>query len=156
MTQEKPPRIPLLLTVAGLIPFAGLAIALVIEPAGTTPEQMRANTYLVIPLLVYAACILSFLGGIRWGAALLAAPLDATSLSLSVLPTLAAWALVCVAWGLGMITLPCIGLAGLFALQLVWDRQAWRSDKLPAWFGQARWIASVGAIASLLMAAVSF
>src|SRR5688500_12317815 len=79
-----------ILGIAGLIPFVGLAAALVLRtrPLGLDPELVAAT------LVAYGAATLAFLGGVRWGLALRhptglgARP----ELAASVLPPLAAWA----------------------------------------------------------------
>ena len=75
---------------AGLIPFVVLALS-----APFLPAAHRAGA--LFALGAYGAVILSFLGGVRWGVAIAAAPTDrdgttlAGALVLSVVPSLAAW-----------------------------------------------------------------
>lgn len=71
---------------AGVIPF----IAAVVLMGSTGPElkQIALDAF-----LVYGAVILSFLGGIRWGAAATAKSDANLALIVSVLPSL--WAAVC-------------------------------------------------------------
>ena len=58
------PLAPLALGLAGLIPFWGLALALLLHTAfGLEPTRID------LALATYAAIIVSFLGGIRWGLA---------------------------------------------------------------------------------------
>lgn len=75
-----------LLGYAGVIPF----IMAVILMASTGPElkKMALDAF-----LIYGAVILSFLGGIRWGAATTANSDRTHALILSVIPSL--WAAVC-------------------------------------------------------------
>jgi hypothetical protein len=61
------PRVPLLLGVAGLIPFVGLSLALAsgfVLPLFADDDSMR------VALVGYGVAILSFLGGVRWGLAI--------------------------------------------------------------------------------------
>ncbi|MEO0882408.1 MAG: DUF3429 domain-containing protein [Pseudomonadota bacterium] len=149
---EKAPVLPRLLTYAGILPFAGLsggAVSLAVRAAN--PALIHFTAFC---LLLYGAVILSFLGGIRWGAGLMNDPIDARSVGLSVLPSLAAWAMAMLAVVVGVLRPALLILAVLFAVQLVWDRQAWRRGDLPIWFGELRWAATLGAILSLVVAAV--
>jgi Protein of unknown function (DUF3429) len=58
------PRTPLLLGWAGIIPFAFLSIAAALDVSLPWIEARSA-------LLGYGACILSFMGGVQWGLAML-------------------------------------------------------------------------------------
>ena len=66
---------------AGVIPFAGAAALIMLGTTDTRPKALSG-------FLVYSAVILSFLGGIRWGAAATASTGPARELVLSVLPSL--------------------------------------------------------------------
>jgi hypothetical protein len=121
------------LALAGLVPFAGCAI-MVATGAGDREVWLEA-------LIAYAAIILSFLGGARWGRALAEPVPDASTLILSNLPAVAAW----------LTYLPSVPdtlqvgvlIAGLVAM-LIWD---WRSS--PGWYRTLRLTASAGAVLSL-------
>ena len=134
MSKTAIPPYPLLLGLAGLIPFWALAIGLSMHGAlGVVPAQLD------MALATYGAIIVSFLGGIRWG---LAVPTgDAgRNYAFSVVPSLVGWALLAAPepWrlaGLGMVALAL----GPIDLGLV------RSGMAPAWFGTLRIILSVGA-----------
>ncbi len=93
------PTVPALLGYAGVLPFAALAL-LALFGQGQWPEMaLRA-------FLAYGAVILSFLGGIRWGAAARATPIRAAEFVVAVVPSLWAWACLLAAspdlaaWGL--------------------------------------------------------
>ncbi|MEM9668482.1 MAG: DUF3429 domain-containing protein [Pseudomonadota bacterium] len=150
---DKAPALPLLLTLAGILPFISLA-ALSIYVTGDG-NLIGEQSFPVLFLLFYAATILSFLGGIRWGAALLAKPFDSWSLGLSVLPSLAAWAILIGVMLTSAFSLALFAFAALFAIQLVWDRLAWQAGKLPVWFRVCRYSATTGAILSLLAAGIA-
>lgn len=84
-------------------------------------------------LAVYAALILSFLGGGRWGMAVAAPAVDNRIVSLAMLPSLAGFALLMLPaeqrlWQLG-------GLAGAHMLQGIWDL---RANAVPAWYASLR------------------
>jgi hypothetical protein len=100
-------------------------------------------------LLWWAAIILSFLGGARWGAAVQAPAPDPVLIGLTMLPSIFAWAALLVP-----VALPervAILVAG-FTLVLIWDRQ---SGGLPGWYGWLRErltvLASVGLLGQLLV-----
>lgn len=63
MDAPSAPRLPIALTLLGALPFIALSISVTFIDAPVTGWMMQA-------LLTYAAVILSFLGGIRWGFAL--------------------------------------------------------------------------------------
>ena len=136
------PRGPLMLGLGGLIPFWGLAIGVALGGAfGVGPAACDGA------LATYAAIIVSFLGGIRWG---LAVRDDAGvgAYAIAVLPSLVAWALLAAPepWRLA-------GL-GLFALALgPVDLTLVRVGAAPPWFGRLRLILSTGAGVALLLGA---
>ena len=80
---DQAPASALLLGYGGVLPFAALAVNYVIGWPLFDGFALQA-------FLVYAAAILSFLGGIRWGAAVNLGKTRARELGLSVLPSL--WA----------------------------------------------------------------
>jgi hypothetical protein len=90
---------PALLGYAGVLPFAGLALTVVLSAGALQDLALRA-------FLAYGAVILSFLGGIRWGAAARSDAPRNGEYVLSVLPSLWAWACLLAqsqmvaAWGL--------------------------------------------------------
>jgi len=98
-TASRIPTVPALLGYAGVLPFAALALA-VLFGQGERPELALRG------FLAYGAVILSFLGGIRWGAAARAAPIRAAEFVVAVTPSLWAWTCLLAAgpnvaaWGL--------------------------------------------------------
>lgn len=139
------PALPYGLGLAGLIPFWALALARVTG----WPPGLPAGAVDFL-LLTYAATILSFLGGIRWGAALRApdGARVATDYVFGVTPQLFAW---------GALLLPgpwrfaALGL-GLLVLGPI-DRNLVTRGLAPAWFGSLRLLLSLGAGAALFLAA---
>ena len=97
---------------AGIIPFLAPVVLLLF--ASTTLRQPVLDAF-----LVYAAVILSFLGGIRWGAVTSGGNIAGPALAFSVVPSL--WAAACLllpsdtgsAWGL-MTGFVLMGLADWF------------------------------------------
>lgn len=81
MEKETIPPQAAALGYSGVIPFAAAAALVVFGTADMRPNALQG-------FLVYAAVILSFLGGIRWGAASTAGTVPARQLVVSVLPSL--------------------------------------------------------------------
>ena len=133
------PRPAWVLGLGGLIPFIAAAAI------GWAPvAEMRQGA--LVALAAYAAVILSFLGGVRWGALLRDEPALSrwSPLGLAVLPSLIAWT---------ALLLPAAAmLALLFAglvLQFVLDARAATRGELPRWYARLRVILSTGAAASV-------
>lgn len=145
------PGVPLALMLGGLVPFAagaGAAWALRSDPAlqGTA----------ALALLAYSAVILSFLGGIRWGAEVNAHGAGtprSRQLVLSVLGSLAGWGLLL--WAMlaapGWPVLAAAALAHL--LHGIWDADG---AGLPVWMRRLRIIGAAGAVLALGAAAAAY
>ncbi|GGD09259.1 DUF3429 domain-containing protein [Aureimonas glaciei] len=116
------------LGLGGLIPFVALSAVLIY--AG---RDFIAFDKLVLAFTAYSAVILSFLGGIRWGASLMTGVRTRGTLVLSVVPSIMAWILVLVPapWCFA-------GFALAFLAQGAWDIAAIRRGQLPAEFGRLR------------------
>ncbi len=126
---------------AGLIPFFVGAAAL-----WAGPGRIGAAVFSVPSLmLVYAATVASFLGGVRWGVEIVRpeGP-SARNLLLSVTPQLAGWALAA-APGLPF-AMRFDGLAALLIVQGLADMTA---KDLPSWYRALRGPLTVGAAASM-------
>jgi hypothetical protein len=96
-------------------------------------------------LLAYGAVILSFLGGVRWGLAIIE-PNHAdlfSPLCISVLPSLLGWLALLISDSAGLLLLAL----GFFALLLA----DLRLPTAPPWYGTLRLPLSVGAIGALLL-----
>ncbi len=149
---ELPPRsiptVPLVLGLSGLIPFWALAVGL--SQAGLRPWDVAA---LDSALVTYAAVILSFLGGIRWGLAVghSERPDAAFHYIVSVVPSLAAWALLILPEPL---RLACLGALALLLGPI--DQRLVPAGFAPPWYGQLRLILSCGAGLALLYAAFAW
>jgi len=133
----------LLLGRLGLIPFLAPGVAGWLWPA-VAPVAGAA-------LAVYAALILSFLGGARWGAAVTAARIDNRIVSLAMLPSLA---------GLALLMLPAdwrgwqlAGLGGVLIVQGLWDM---RATTVPAWYAGLRGQLTLAALAGLALGVAVF
>ena len=138
-----------LLGYGGLIPFVGLAGGALILPetmAGIAEQG----------LLLYAAIILSFLGGLHWGRIAAGATISATNakdahatswLIWSVLPSLWAWGVI---WIVASQPLQAVLLAvGIFICWQV-DRNALTAGLFANWMRKLRRDLSIIAILSLL------
>lgn len=138
----QPPAIPgpvLAWGLAGLIPFAGLPLLALALPALAAWSDRALG--------LYAAVILSFLGGARWGQAVQSVRPDARLIALCMAPSVAAW-------GLSLLPdthrgLQLAALAAALALHLLWDT---RAEGLPPWYPRLRLLLTGGAVASLAAA----
>lgn len=131
------------LGLAGLIPFAALAVAVW---AGVFTETAR------VLLLSYGIAILSFMGGCRWGlaAAGMGAGPSWMALGMSVLPAIYAPALILLPPASAM-----IALAAGFAVLLVADIALARDGGAPGWWPALRWPLTLGAATTLCAGAMA-
>lgn len=139
-TASGSPGLPIALGFAGVIPFVGLAV--LVNTFGAHEEFLRHA------MLAYGACIVSFVGAVHWGIWLAATnpqPHSTLSLSWSVLPAIAAWALLAIGT---RYALP--GMAALLATCLLVDLALWRVDALPTWYLRMRaLLTTIGALCLL-------
>jgi hypothetical protein len=131
---ERIPPPALWLGLVGLLPFVAGLFALMF---GTTPAQHLVGERL---FLYYAATILAFLGGVRWGAALA----DPTwrSLSLAVAPSL-------IAFGALLLDIrpALVVLAATFVVVGAADAGRRATIGWPAWYRRLRIMLTVGVVA---------
>lgn len=141
------PALPVWLGLAGLTPFWGLSLSLATRVGFGLPRD-----FIAAALACYAATILSFLGGIRWGMAVSAEDRRPARVDyvISVLPQLAGWVALVLAdpWRLAILGLLLLCLGPL-------DRSLVRRGYAPPWFGALRIALSVGAGAALFLAALA-
>jgi hypothetical protein len=139
------PRPAVLLGLAGLIPFLGLAGLALAGPEGA--REPAADL-----LAFYGAAILSFMGGCRWGFA--SAGLGEGPrwwpLGVSVIPALLAFAALALGGEEGLIVL-ALGLIALFAA----DVALTRAGGAPSWWPGLRLPLTVGAAVCLLAGAAA-
>lgn len=123
------------LGLGGLIPFVVAAGAFAYGPPRLAGPALLA-------LVTYAAAVLSFLGGVRWGAEILHTDRPAWFTLLgSVLPALVGWALLAAPFAT-----PEWQLSGFLAAFLgcwLWDL---RSGLLPPWYERLRTLLTLGAV----------
>lgn len=135
----------LVLGLAGLIPFVGLA-----GIAAIGPEQWRTVSQIL--LSQYGALILSFVGALHWGYAVQQEARGGEAwlrYGYSVAPALWAWLSLQFPLVVGM---QMLGLALMVCL--VVDLALLKQVNLPLWFTRLRVILTTGGSASMLMASV--
>ncbi|HYF23212.1 MAG TPA: DUF3429 domain-containing protein [Caulobacteraceae bacterium] len=123
--------------VLGVAPFAAAA-----GVYGWGPPELAGPALLA--LLTYAAAILSFLGGVRWGAEIVAPAPRPPVVVLSVLPPLAAWALLALPFATPERQIG--GFLVMFLACWLWDANA---EDLPPWYRRLRTVLTLGAGAAL-------
>ena len=139
---ERIPRIPLALGIAGLAPFVAAALL-----------PWMGNSIWPMATTIYAACILSFMGGVQWGALLAAPPAAKTGVGyvLSVVPALVAWAALLAAaapaFTLGLLV---AGFAAVWAVD-VWMRM---NGLTPAWYLRLRHVLTAGVLLCMVSLSV--
>jgi len=136
------PRAPLALSVLGALGVAPFWLPVL---AGVVWPQTSAVAF--DALAAYAAIILSFLAGSRLGMAITEQRPATATLCLSMVPPLAAWALVLlpIMSGLRLVLLALSLLA-----HAAWDA---RAGMAPRWYAGLRWRLTFGAMAGLLAGA---
>lgn len=140
------PRAALRLGFLGLAPLAVSALISLSEYAGTA--RLGA-----IAFSLYAAVLLSFLGGVRCGFEIMRAPQapNGPRLLFSALPALSGWVLATMV----VYFTPVLGaaaiFAGLFAAQAVWDYRSARDAGAPDWYPLLRQVLTGGAMIICLL-----
>jgi hypothetical protein len=137
---HKIPRPALSLGLAGLVPFWGLAISIIVldTPMKDFAVQLK---------ITYGAVILSFLGGMHWGlAAVNKRHENWLSLGWGITPALIAWGALFLQPSLGLILL----IIGFLAAAII-DFRIFVSNNSNAWFGMLRTVLSIGTITALLL-----
>jgi hypothetical protein len=125
MSVQTPPRSVAWFGYGGLLPFIGLALATLLDPAHAL---LWRGT-----MIAYGAVILSFVGALHWGFAMTLVsltPLHRTvAYAWSVVPALLGW----VALLLPAASASAVLVAG-FIVHYAFDRQLVRRTDLPAWY----------------------
>ncbi|MEL6365801.1 MAG: DUF3429 domain-containing protein [Pseudomonadota bacterium] len=139
---------------SGLLPFLAGAAALWSGP----PWASLAGQW----LLAYAAVILSFMAGVRWGLGMREDDADAGALALSVVPSLIGWAMLVpdavlapVFGGALPLAVRLLACAAAFILLWRWDLHAVRTGGAPGWYGALRTRLTVVVAAALIAGAAS-
>ena len=137
---RKVPRLPLALAVTGLAPFA----------AGAVLPWLGPSIW-PMAIAIYAACVLSFLGGVQWGALLAHdGPPDGdvnVAYLLSIVPPLFAWMALLLG---GAPTLTFMLLAAGFLS--AWAVDGWMRARAltPAWYLRLRHPLTAGVVLCLV------
>lgn len=140
------PGAPLWLGAGGLVPFVTLAGSLWVAP-----EQF--HPVILDWLRTYSAVILSFVGAVHWGVALVHPAMNehdrAIVMSWSVVPALVAWL------GLFMQLRSGVALtAAMFVVHYTMDRQLSTRFPLPGWYMRLRFGLTVVVVTCLAVAAI--
>lgn len=149
MSVEPPPFLPRAALRLGFLGLAPLAITALVSLSQHADTAHLA----AIAFSLYAAVLLSFLGGVRCGFELMRAPSapNATRLFFSALPGLAGWALALFV----VLTPGALGgaaiFAGLFALQYMWDHRSAADAGAPVWYPTLRQVLTGGAMIVCLL-----
>lgn len=135
---------PLYLTLLSALPFIALS--------GMIAMHMDQQTILLHFLMTYAAVILSFLGGIHWGLAVLHYPKNPNQAVLmlfeSIVPPLLAWSLMLV----DQVYLRLLSFAFLYALVWGIDSVLYNHKIIPQWFFNLRCVVTPIVVVSIYVA----
>jgi hypothetical protein len=136
-------------TIAARLGYAGLAPAIVLALwlLGIPDDHpWRAQT--IALLAGYAAVVLSYLGGIRWGIALSGSGEDAGRVfALSVLPAIGGWAALFIPAPYSFVL-----LAVAFAAHGAWDTLSAQQGTMPEWFAKLRMQLTAGIVLTMIVA----
>lgn len=131
------------LALLGFAPFAVLSLWL----AGIAPDHPWRDGTIVL-LKTYAAVILSFLGGIRWGLAMRGGEgVARRDMAASIVPPLAGWAALFAPAPYAFAL-----LAVAFAAMGAWDNLAVHRGAAPAWFGRMRALLTLLVVTAMVVA----
>ena len=142
----RPPAAPLLLGLAGLLPFAFGVLTLWLPGlADWTSRSLSPRLVAPFVLLDYGQVILAFMSGVLWGFATKAeGQVAATGYALSTLPAL--WAFFMT--GGGPVAAAVNLIVGFVAL-LALDFMFWRQGLAPRWWMTLRLILTAGVVLCL-------
>lgn len=149
MSDNRPPLLPRSALRLGFLGLAPLAISALVS-LSQHPQTARIGA---LSFSIYAAVLLSFLGGIRCGFELMRDPSrpNPARLLYSAVPALTGWALalfvVLEPFALGAAAI----FAGLFAAQSVWDHRSAIDASAPAWYPVLRSVLTGGAMIICLL-----
>ena len=138
-TADSPPLSVLVYGLLGIIPFWLLPMTELLAPSWTGVA--------VVVEAAYAALILSFLGGARWGLAVREAAPNPVAVGLAMTPTLAGLAVLVFTHGETLL----LALAAALTLSWGWDFIA---KDAPPWYGRFRTVLTLGAVGGLCLGAM--
>lgn len=141
------PKTPLILGIGGVLPFAALALALWLLPSGHVPLMS-------VWLVGYGAVILTFVGALHWGVAMVHPEVPERDRGLlmvwSVVPAIVAWI------ALSLSPLTALGvLAAMFLVQFEADRRLDRRFPVTRWFLRLRARLTAAVVLCIVLAALS-
>lgn len=144
MSETPPPFLPRAALRLGFLGLAPLAISALITLSPFESTSRLAATAFAL----YAAILLSFLGGVRCGFELMRAPQapNGARLLFSALPALAGWGLAVFIFLYPIALGAAAAFAGLFAAQYVWDQTSARDAGAPPWYPLLRQVLTGGAM----------
>lgn len=147
--QDKAVTKPASQTVAARLGYAGLIPAIVLSLwLFGIPDDHPWRDQTVMLLTGYAAVVLSYLGGIRWGITLAEPGEDApNTFALSVLPALGGWAALFVPPPYSFVL-----LAVAFAAHGAWDTLSAQQGRIPDWFARLRMQLTAGIVVTMIIA----
>ncbi len=133
----------------GFLGLAPLAVAALVSLSQHRDTAMLG----ALAFSLYAAVLLSFLGGVRCGFELMRAPQAPSGLRLffSALPGLAGWALALFVTIAPAALGAASAFAGLFAAQYVWDHRSAADAGAPDWYPLLRRVLTGGAMIVCLL-----
>lgn len=144
----QPPFLPRAALRLGFLGLAPLAIAALVSLS-----QHHDTAFLgALAFSLYAAVLLSFLGGVRCGIEIMRAPQTPNGLRLlfSALPALAGWMLALLVVFVPAAIAAASAFAGLFAAQYAWDHRSAETGA-PVWYPLLRQVLTGGAMIICLL-----
>lgn len=149
MSGEPPSFLPRAALRMGFLGLAPLAVTALVT---LSPHPSTAHLS-ALAFSLYAAVLLSFLGGVRCGFELMRAPQRPNGLRLlfSSLPALAGWALALFVALVPIAVGAASAFAGLFAAQYVWDHRSASDAGAPDWYPLLRRVLTGGAMIVCLL-----
>lgn len=110
----------------GLLPFVAGAVAALLSN--------ELASFALQAFVLYSLAILSFMGGVHWGLALITGTRQSSRLLVSVIPVIAAW--ICLMTLPAQLTLAVLG--GGFIAQWFVDRPILAELPIPSWYLEMR------------------
>lgn len=145
MFRSAPPQVPMALMFTGAIPFIASAGIMAVER-----DDLALQITAAYWMLIYSAIVLSFIGGVRWGAEIAKRERPRfAELGPSVLGALGGWGLVMVGFRYDFPAWVFAAMAGGFALHYIYDSI---SPELPIWYRRMRLWPTLAVVISLLVA----
>ena len=145
------PRAPLLLGLAGLLPFLWGALTIAFPAIGTFGASLLGQRFIgAFVVLNYGTIILAFMSGVLWGFATKADGAQAAAgYALSTVPAL--WAFFMVGGGAATSAIFLIaGFVGLLAL----DYHFWKQGLAPEWWMRLRLLLTTVVVACIALLVV--